>query len=132
MLDALTDKLIATLTAEALKSTYGNRAAIENERRSFYAEIVGRLFPVLQEAVRAEIARVTDAVSLAERNAAMATENAKTATALLVSASQTLETVLAAVHSANVSAEAATQAAKLAQDNLESARAEFARLVDRG
>lgn len=124
MLDLLKDKLIATLTAEALKNTYGNRAAIEQERRSFYAEVVGRLFPALQDAVRAEVDVVRQQLASAEQAATVADANCKLAADQIVAASAALEA--ACKHSND-----AATAADRAETALASARAEFAALLEK-
>src|SRR5580658_9937268 len=98
MLDALKEKLISTLTAEALKNTYGNRAVLQQEKSNYFAEIVGRHFPDIQKAVRDEIADVTDHLVSAERECAMATEDAKMATGIVFKATETLLASLDAVH----------------------------------
>jgi chromosome segregation ATPase len=83
------------------------------------------------DTLKEKIAVVRDHLASAERSANTATENAKIATGAVASAAKTLESALAAVASANLHAEAATQAAQQAQGNLESARAEFATLLER-
>lgn len=83
------------------------------------------------DTLKEKIAVVRDHLASAERSANTATENAKIATGVVASAAKTLESALAAVASANLHAEAATQAAQQAQGNLESAHAEFATLLER-
>jgi hypothetical protein len=124
MLDALKEKLVATLTYEALKNTYGNRAAIEQERRSFYAEVVGRLFPALEEAVEDEIAVVARMVVAAEQSLVVAHENAALAHEQVRVANQ-------AVQTAHTHAVDAKESVRRAEANLSDAKAEFTKLVEK-
>jgi hypothetical protein len=131
VLDSLKEKLISTLTAEGLKSTYGNRAAIEQERRSFYAEIVARLFPALQVAVENEISVVTNLVKLAEREVVLAADNAKEATGIVYRATETLLKSLDACHEAEARIVDSQNAVIRAEAALAAAKEEFAKLSER-
>jgi hypothetical protein len=68
----------------------------------------------------------------AEQAANTSTENAKIATGIVASAAKTLESALAAVHSANLHAEDATRMARESVAALVAAKEEFAKLVTRG
>jgi hypothetical protein len=131
MLDALKEKLISTLTAESLKSTFGNRAAIEKERRNFYAEIVGRLFPDIKRAADEEVSVVRDHLLSAEREVLMATDDVKKATGIVFKATETLLASLDAVHDAEAKIVDSQNAIIRAEKNLANAKQEFEKLVSR-
>ena len=131
MLEVLQTKIVDALTAEALKTTFGNRAPIESEKRAYFAEILGRLFPAIQNAVRDEIAVVTDQLVSAERECAMATEGAKMATGIVFKATETLLASLDAVHAAEARIVDSQNAIIRAEANLKAARAEFAKILER-
>lgn len=131
MLDGLMARIEHHLLAHAMRDVMGNQNAIREEKRPKIVAMLNGLFPALADAVRAEVAVVSDAVNRAEQDVQVACENAKLAQEQAASATKTLGAALQAVASANLHAEDAMQAVRASAAALILAKDEFARLSEK-
>jgi hypothetical protein len=131
MLSALKEKNAQHLLADAMKSVYGNQAQIREEQMSRISQLLAAMWPDLQAAVQAEVSVVRDHLVSAERECVLAAEEAKIATGIVYSATQTLLASLDAVHDAETRIVDSQNAVIRAEANLKSARDEFAKLVEK-